>query len=143
MKICPNCKNEYADSVAICPADGTILDLDIPENVSEPETAATHPDAVPHVAETVDRIGTAAAETFERDAWISGTIGDRVSTADFSRIDELIDDDYTENPFYSWLAPLIIVILLIILGYWMCGKSAAPTAAMPEANRNYIENKLI
>lgn len=149
MKICPNCKNEYADGVTICPEDGTILDLEIPENASEPETAA--PDAgtgVPHAAETIDRIGTAAAETFERDKGISATrinemTGERLSTTDFSQTDDSVADDYTENPLVGWLLPLIIVILLIILGYWFCGKSGAPTALMPEADRQSIETKLI
>jgi hypothetical protein len=102
---------------------------------------------VPHTAETVDRIGTAAAETFERDEEILGTgvetIGDRVSTTAFSETDELVDDDYSENPLFGWLVPLIIVILLIIMGYWFCGKSGAPAATIPETYRNNIENKLI
>jgi len=143
MKICPKCKNECADNVAVCPVDGTILDLEIPEYVSEPEAAASDANAVPHIAETVDRVGTAAAETFDRDAEISGTIGDRVSTTALSETDDSVDDAYSENPLFSWLVPLIIVILLIILGYWFCGKSGAPTASMPEIDRNKIENKLI
>jgi hypothetical protein len=147
MKRCPSCKNEYADNVAVCPADGTILDLEMPEYASASETAAANADAVPHVAETVDRVGTAAAETFDRDAEISRTggetIGDGASTAAISQTDDSLDDDYSENPLFGWLVPLIIMILLIILGYWFCGKSGAPTASMPETDRNHIENRLI
>lgn len=38
MKVCPNCKKEYADDLEVCPADGTVLENS--EIVSEAETIA-------------------------------------------------------------------------------------------------------
>ena len=140
MKICPKCKNEYADNVATCPEDGTILDLEIPEEASELETAASRADAVPHTTDAVDRIGTAAAETFDRDAEILGTgagiTADRISTAAFSQTDDSVGD-YTENPLFGWLVPLIIVALLVIMGFMFCSKSPASRAAI---NGIYVNN---
>lgn len=144
MKTCPKCKKEYADNTAVCPNDGTFLDLETP--VVEPETVmASHTDEIPHAAETVDRMGTAAAETFHRDTEIAETavVDDRVSSTNFSQAEDSVDDDYTENPTMGWLLPLIIVALLIILGYWFCSKSDAPKAATHEIYPDKIENKLI
>jgi hypothetical protein len=148
MKTCPNCKKQYADNVAVCPDDGTFLDLETPVVETEPvaETVVPRADEIPHAAETVDRMGTAAAETFERDTEIStaaATAGDRLSSATFSETEDVVGDDYRENPMLGWLLPIIIVILLIILGYWFCSKPAAPTASTSGAYLNKIENKSI
>lgn len=145
MKTCPKCKKEYADSVAVCPDDGTFLDLETP--VAEPEAvAAAHDDEIPYAAETVDRMGTAAAETFRRDTEIAETaaVGDsRASSTNLYPVEDSGDDDYKENPTLGWILPLIIVVLLIILGYWFCGKSGAPKASTHEVYPYKIENKLI
>ena len=132
MKICPNCKKQYADDVAVCLDDGTVLE--IPERVSEAETVALRADEVPHAAETVDRIGTSVAENFDRDTDIlemgAETVTDRVSPTTFAQTDDSVGGDYTENPMFGWLVPLIIVLILIIMGYMVCSKSAAPAAAI-------------
>jgi uncharacterized membrane protein YvbJ len=130
MKICPNCKKQYADDVAFCLNDGTVLE--IPEKVSEAKTIALPAEEVPHVAETVDRVGTSVAQNFARDTESSGlvaeTVSDRMSPALMSRTDDAAVADYTENPLFGWLVPLIIVLVLIILGYMFCSKPAAPAA---------------
>ena len=135
MKICPNCKKEYDDSVAVCPNDGTFLDLETPP--AETEAAVLQDVEVPHTAETVDRIGTAAAETFERDARDYGsgieTVSDRAAATASSEIGDLTDGDYSENPMFSWLVPLVIVTILIIVGFMFCSKTvSAPTAKSNE-----------
>lgn len=40
-----------------------------------------------------------------------------------------------ENPILAWLLPLLILVLLVILGFWFCGGKSEPVAA-PEANTN-------
>ncbi|HEX8736230.1 MAG TPA: hypothetical protein VF721_12955 [Pyrinomonadaceae bacterium] len=144
MKTCPNCKKEYADSVAVCPVDGTFLDLEAP--AAETETVPLQADEVPHTAETVDRIGTAAAETFDRDARGFGsgvgTVSDRAAATAFSEIGDLTDGEYSENPMFNWLVPLVIVTLLIIVGFMFCSKSGAPTAKANEIKTG-VCNKLI
>lgn len=133
MKICPNCKKQYADSVAVCPEDGTFLDLETPE--PEIQTGDSPADAIPHVADTVDRIGTSAAETFDRNTGLSGTnvetVGDRISATAFSHTDAV-----EENPMIGWLVPLIILVLLVIIGYWFCGNSEAPKASLNDFQTN-------
>lgn len=157
MKTCPNCKKQYADNVAVCPDDGTFLDLDTP--VSETSaTDLTEDAATPHMAESVDRAGTAAAETFDRDARTDfgagrvETVGDiaapsATATTAFSRTVDSTDDDsggdYTENPMLGWLLPLIIVIILVILGYMFCSKPAAPTAQASEIQTSAARNKSV
>lgn len=156
MKICPNCKNQYADSVAVCPADGTFLDLDTPVSKAGAQAAVTNKDTaatdVPHTAESVDRIGTAAAETFDREPGDFGAgggaaaVGDAATGTDFSRTDDssATGGDYSENPMFGWLVPLIIVVILIILGFMFCSKKAsAPSARTDEIQMNGAANKLI
>ncbi|MDQ3800660.1 MAG: hypothetical protein M3384_14520 [Acidobacteriota bacterium] len=157
MKTCPNCKKQYADNVAVCPADGTFLDLDTPASGTR-ATDLTEDAVTPHVAESVDRVGTAAAETFDRDAtgdFGAGhmeTVGDiaapsATATTAFSRnVDSTDDDsggDYAENPMLGWLVPLIIVIILVILGYMFCSKPGTPTAKTSEIRTSADANRLI
>ncbi|HLM01944.1 MAG TPA: hypothetical protein VK400_12890 [Pyrinomonadaceae bacterium] len=161
MKICPKCKQQYADNVAVCRADGTFLDLDTPVSEAETQPNVLNKDTAaadaPHVAESVDRVGTAAAETFDRApgdfgvgggaaAASSGSVVDATRT-DFSRIDDSASagDDYAENPMSGWLVPLIIVAVLIILGFMFCSKRAAASAAVEtnEIQMNGATNKLI
>ncbi|HEX9962761.1 MAG TPA: hypothetical protein VGB00_17650, partial [Pyrinomonadaceae bacterium] len=81
--------------------------------------------------ETVDRIGTSVAQNFARDTESSGlgaeTV-DRAAPTAMSQTDDLAVADYTENPLFGWLVPLIIVLALIIMGYMFCSKPAAPAA---------------
>ncbi|HEX8247562.1 MAG TPA: hypothetical protein VF599_05215 [Pyrinomonadaceae bacterium] len=133
--------------MAVCPADGTFLDLETPAVETQINDSAKG--VVLHTAESVDRIGTAAAETFDRDAGDFGvgaveTVGDRASaTRDFSPTGDLAGDDYTENPMFGWLVPLIIVVILIVLGFMFCSKSGAPTAKKNGIQTNVATNKLI
>lgn len=141
MKICPNCKKQYADSVAVCPVDGTFLDLDTPLSEEAQAADLTEDAVVPHTAESVDRIATAAAETFDRepgDFGLGGSVGTAGETeaatirrTDFSQTDDSeTDGNYSENPMFGWLVPLVIVVILMILGFLFCSKKAsAPTAA--------------
>jgi hypothetical protein len=141
MKTCPNCKKEYADSVSVCPDDKTFLDLEMPP--VETKTIALQADEVPHTTEAVDRIGTAAAETFDRDARGFGsgvqTVSDRAAATAFSEIGDLTDGEYSENPMFSWLVPLVIVTLLIIIGFMFCGKTGAPTAKADEIQLSDVD----
>ena len=60
-------------------------------NLPEPE----------EVAETLDRIGTAAVGMTDDDSMITG--------------------DFDDDSNLKWLAPLAIVVLLVVLGFWFCG----------------------
>ncbi|HEY0048521.1 MAG TPA: hypothetical protein VGB68_04490 [Pyrinomonadaceae bacterium] len=146
MKICPNCKKQYADNAAVCPDDGTFLDLETP--AIDTQTYESAADTVPHTADSVDRIGTAAAETFDRDAGAFGAgmepLGDRAATTTaFSETGDLAGDDYSENPLFGWLVPLIIVAVLLVLGFMFCSKPVVPTAKADEIWMNCAKDKLI
>jgi uncharacterized protein YbaR (Trm112 family) len=136
MKICPNCKKQYPDNVAVCPDDKTFLDLDAPVSETQATDLTEDATAPPRIAESVDRVGTAAAETFDRDSTTDfgagrvETVSDRVaatSATTFSQTGDAAavdygDAGYSENPMFGWLLPLIIVIILVILGYMFCSK---------------------
>ncbi len=46
-----------------------------------------------------------------------------------------VKTDGEENPLLAWLLPLLILVLLVILGFWFCGGKSEPVAA-PETNVN-------
>lgn len=83
-----------------------------------------------------DKVGTAANTTFDKGkATASGAldaigdstrnIGEKTSAA-FNRVDDAIDRD-SGSSILTWLLPLILLALAVILGYWFCGKSTTPT----------------
>lgn len=72
-------------------------------------------------SETFDRVGTAASGFNDAGArTLDARVGESPinRAADFAAADEMADD----SPL-RWLAPLIVVALLIILGYTFCGGS--------------------
>ncbi len=83
------------------------------------------------VAETFDRIGTAAAAD-------TSAVNNRVGI-DLTSVDESFEDD---NSPLRWLLPLILLGLLLVLGYWFCGKSPEPVAS-PTTNVNVNANKIV
>jgi uncharacterized protein YidB (DUF937 family) len=40
-----------------------------------------------------------------------------------------------ENPLLAWLLPLLILVFLVVIGFWFCGGKSEPVA-VPEANTN-------
>lgn len=82
------------------------------------------------VAESFDRIGTAATDT--------SAINNRVGS-ELTRVDEKFED---ENSPLRWLLPLILLGLLLATGYWFCGKSPEP-AAKPVTNANINSNNAV
>ena len=82
-----------------------------------PETAGTLPDAGESAAETFDRIGTAAV----------GTINEK---------EEIMVEDLNENESgLNRFLPLIIVLLLVITGFWFC--RTAPKTEAPAVENKY------
>lgn len=61
-------------------------------------------------------------------------VSDMKSNED-NQFDDAVDDD---DSILKWLIPLILLVLLIVLGYWFCGKSATPTTP---TNTNVNTNK--
>ena len=80
------------------------------------EINATGIGATTTAGETFDRVGTAAAEFNDSAA---RPLGGNISRQAAEISDDVINDD---SPM-SWLIPLIIVFLLIILGYSFCNKA--------------------
>jgi len=88
----------------------------------------------------VDRVDAAAEATYTKgkDALkggmgAAGAVGDRVSGAMSS-----VGDG--GGGFLKWLLPLLILLLLIALGFWFCGRSTTPTAP---TNMNANANRAV
>ncbi|MDQ3180759.1 MAG: OmpA family protein [Acidobacteriota bacterium] len=97
-------------------------------------------------SDTVDRIGTAASGTID--------VGERrvaenvdmvdagaVAVADKSggalhSVSDTVDGD--GDSILKWLIPLLLLGLLVVLGYWFCGKSPAPTVTNTNTNTNKV-----
>ncbi len=97
--------------------------------------------------DTVDRIGTAASGTMDAGKKIAGdgmntvgagakAVGDRVGGALHS-VGDMVDGDGDGNgSILKWLIPLLLLGLLVVLGFWFCGKSTAPTVTNVNTNAN-------
>lgn len=93
-------------------------------------------------SDTVDRIGTAAGGAFNKGKDTIGAVGDRVS-ASARRTDDAIDSD-SGGSVLRWLLPLLILGLLIALGYFLCGRSSAPTTVInSNVNANANANRAV
>ncbi len=100
---------------------------------------------------TVDRVDAAAGATYDKGkealsggigavSGAAGAVGDRVSGAMNSVGDAFDGDgDSGSSEMLKWLIPLLLLGLLIVLGYWFCGKSQTPTAPT-NANTNANAN---
>ena len=51
-------------------------------------------------------------------------VNDEASNRIVNQFDDELDND---DSIFKWLIPLILLGILIVLGYWFCGKSSAPT----------------
>jgi len=105
----------------------------------------TNPTGAPTVAETFDRVGTAAAPVLDEEKkntanvnmidGVASPIDDRSGNA-LSNVGEIYDDK--NNSPLGWLLPLLLLGLLIILGYMFCSKPPpppTPTTTNTNANR--------
>lgn len=96
--------------------------------------------------DTVDRIGTAASGTVDAGKKIVGdgidtvgagakAVGDRVGGALHS-VGDMVDGDGDGGSVLKWLIPLLLLGLLVVLGFWFCGKSTTPTVTNVNTNAN-------
>lgn len=96
-----------------------------------------------------NKTGTTADTAFDRtNATVgnnSNTIGDSArnigekTSATLNRVDDAIDGD-PKSSVLTWLIPLILLLLAIILGYMFCGKSNVPTTPVNNTNVNRNSN---
>lgn len=67
---------------------------------------------------------------------------DRVSAASVEisdqRLAENYSDEFNDDSPMKWLAPLIIVALLVAGGFWFCGKSSSAPRAKHDADFNFL-----
>jgi uncharacterized protein YidB (DUF937 family)/outer membrane protein OmpA-like peptidoglycan-associated protein len=78
----------------------------------------------------------AAGATLGAGGKVVGSIGDKIGGA-FDKTSETLDGDGTGDAsgVLKWLLPLLLLGILIVLGYWFCGKST-PLANVPNVNTN-------
>ena len=68
------------------------------------------------IADNVDRVDAGAVAAGDKVSRTMNTVGDRYDG----------DADEGSSPL-KWLLPLLLLGLLLVLGYWFCGKSPTPT----------------
>ncbi len=87
--------------------------------------------------------GIGAAASLGGAASSLGGMPDRTDAAAAVRnvdaVDTRVDDDNDGSPL-KWILPLLLLGLLLVLGYWFCGKSA-PVATNTSVNANANANK--
>ena len=94
-----------------------------------------------------DKVGDAAGATYDKSKEVlsggvgavgnaAGAVGDKFSGAMHS-VGDKFDGDGDSGSILKWLIPLLLLGLLVVLGYWFCGKSdAPPTPTNVNANAN-------
>lgn len=98
------------------------------------------------IGDGVATVGGAAGATYDKGKEIIGggigavsgaadSVGNKVSGALGSVGDVFDGDDDGGNSALKWLLPLILLGILIVLGYWFCGKST-PAPTVPPTNAN-------
>ncbi|CAN5231765.1 hypothetical protein BH20ACI1_BH20ACI1_00240 [soil metagenome] len=96
--------------------------------------------------DTVDRIGTAASGTINTGREVVGDgintvgadariVGDKVDDS-LNRVGDTLDSDGDSGSVLKWLIPLLLLGLLVILGFWFCGKSTPTTVTNVNMNAN-------
>jgi outer membrane protein OmpA-like peptidoglycan-associated protein/uncharacterized protein YidB (DUF937 family) len=86
------------------------------------------------VGGAVNVAGDAAGATVDAGKKVVGAVGDTIGGAGKMVGGAMEDISGGGGGLLKWLLPLILLGLLLLLGYWMCGKSTPP--ATPVANTN-------
>lgn len=91
-------------------------------------------------------VGDAAGATVDAGKAVAGAVGDaagavgsKVSGA-LGSVGDALDGDGDSGGILKWLIPLLLLGLLIVLGFWFCGKDQKP-AAPANTNTNANANK--
>lgn len=67
-----------------------------------------------------------------------GAVGDRFSAASAAVSDDdfagNLNDEFNDDSPMKWIAPLIITVLLIVLGFWFCGENRRNRQTLPSVS---------
>jgi OmpA-OmpF porin, OOP family len=96
-----------------------------------------------------DKVGDVAGATYDKSKEIlgggigavgnaAGAVSGRASAA-MNSVGDALDGDGDSGGILKWLIPLLLLGLLIVLGYWFCGKST-PTTTVSNANSNVAKS---
>ncbi|NJM53680.1 MAG: DUF937 domain-containing protein [Blastocatellia bacterium] len=88
----------------------------------------------------VDMVGDAAGATFDAGKAAMGAVGGAASGA-LNSVGDVFDGDGDGGGILKWLLPLILLGLLLLLGFWFCGKGTTTTnTTNTNANTNKATN---
>ncbi len=91
------------------------------------------------VGKGAEVVGDAAGATVDAGKKVAGAVGDAAGatygkvTGALGSVGDALDGDGDSGSILKWLIPLLILGLLVVLGYWFCGKST-PTTTVTNAN---------
>jgi len=87
------------------------------------------------VGKGAEVVGDAAGVTVDAGKKAVNAVGDTVGGA-MNKVGDVFDGDGDSGGILKWLIPLLLLGLLVVLGYWFCGKSQPLTAPTPNKNGN-------
>ncbi len=82
------------------------------------------------VGKGAEVVGDAAGATADAGKKAVNAVGDTVGGA-MNKVGDVFDGDGDGGGILKWLIPLLLLGLLIVLGYWFCGKSQVPPTPTP------------
>lgn len=86
------------------------------------------------VGKGVDVVSDAAGATVDVGKKAVGAVGDAAGSA-LNAVGDVFDGDGDDGGILKWLLPLILLGLLLLLGFWFCGKGT-PVATNTNTNTN-------
>lgn len=87
------------------------------------------------VGKGAEVVGDAAGATVDVGKKAVNVVGDTVGGA-MNKVGDVLDGDGDSGGILKWLIPLLLLGLLVVLGYWFCGKSQPLTTPTPNKNGN-------
>lgn len=91
------------------------------------------------VGKGVDVVGDAAGATVDAGKAAIGAVGNTVGGA-LNSVGDAFDGDGDSGGILKWLLPLILLGLLLLLGFWFCGKGTPTAVTNTNTNANKATN---
>ena len=85
------------------------------------------------IGSTVDAVTSPVGRGIDAVGDPAGAVSGRVS-GEMNEVRDNVEDDGAS--MLKWLLPLLLLGLLVVLGFWFCGRSGTPTAPVGNVNAN-------